>query len=71
MFQPGPAGGTRVGGSINMVGGPNQWLQLPMMNNGQENAMTSGWGNAERGRIWFNVSSNKARVWDGTTAIDL
>ncbi|MHC4599889.1 MAG: hypothetical protein ACYS47_12875 [Planctomycetota bacterium] len=71
MFQPGPAGGTTVGGSINMAGGASQWLQVPRMTTAQENAMTAGWGANEAGRIWMNAQSGRGRMWDGSNARNL
>ena len=31
----------------------------------------SGLGTGDKGRIWFNTTSNRLKVWDGTGAVDL
>jgi hypothetical protein len=66
--QPGTSNGTSLTGSIDMTGGAGNWLQLPRMTNAQETTMTSTWGASQAGRIWYNTSTNRARVWNGGAA---
>lgn len=34
-------------------------------------ATTTGWGSAERGRFWFNLTLGKWRVWNGSAVADM
>lgn len=42
-------------------------LGLGNYTNATETTLTSGWGASDKGKTWFNTTSNQVKYWDGST----
>lgn len=46
-------------------------LGLGNYTNTTEATLTSGWGTGDKGKTWFNTSTNQVKYWDGSSAVAL
>ena len=74
-----PLTGGTMSGAINMSGqnilgtghltmSPQTTINLGVYTATQEGVLTGGLGLPDKGKTWYNISSNQAKVWDGVTA---